>query len=265
MSWLSTCFHINFACDRGDPIGRRGLITMQNEGTESTDSMAGQIIDPHSPSRSPPMLWWWGRVSKRWRRWIWSNLYSLSIYFYVAINLCRLIGSPPIISRVDPEVGRQSRHCGRVICVICASVKAQELKLTTSPSSLLPIAPFLKCTMPLDKSDYLRIWAWHHGGSLTCLLFLLWHRCKCKITSKDEEEAERYNVDADASPPSSLSSPLYLLFFIIVNVQIDIDKTYHHIIITDHHHNNHSRQSSINTIKSFLFIVFISFMHMLYV
>ncbi|RWW62221.1 hypothetical protein BHE74_00030665 [Ensete ventricosum] len=50
---------------------------------------------------------------------------------------------------------------------------------------------------------------------------------------EEEEEAEWCNIDADASP-------LYLLFLLVVDVRINIDKADHPIVVVDHHHNGYS-------------------------
>lgn len=52
----------------GDSIGWRWLIIIQNGGSKSINPMTGETINPLPLSYSPPTLWWWGRVSKRWWR-----------------------------------------------------------------------------------------------------------------------------------------------------------------------------------------------------
>lgn len=103
-----------------------------------------------------------------------------------------------------------------------------------------------------------------------CLFFLLQCQCRCRVALHRFVSFSSFNVNA------SISS-LCLIFFLVIDVRIDIDKANHHVVHIVHHHNSHPRchhlpvqqspmTSSFITIIEiiFLFIIFILFIHVLY-
>lgn len=104
-------------------------------------------------------------------------------------------------------------------------------------------------TLPLFCSRRLPHHSMQHYTTLTLYRFASFSFLST-IALLEEENEEQCNANVDTSPPSSFSfdvdadayiSSLCLLFLLIVDVRIDIDKVDHCIVLTDYHHNSHPR------------------------
>lgn len=167
--------------------------------------------------------------------------------FCVVISPRHPIGTLPIVSQVDPEVGCWPCHYGWSIRVVHMLTKARELE-TGVPLRRAHSQPLPPCHPPPPSSNLLHhwrsyhsmIWVQHRGGGFTYLLFLL------------HIDVEWYdNIDANVLL-------LYLLFPLIINVRINIDKVDHHIIIMNYYHNNHSLcHYSLSLLKLFFYLSFL--------
>lgn len=146
-----------------------------------------------SLSHSPPFVWY-SPLPPQCRRWV-GRMMRVSCLSH------RLIESPPLASKVDPEASWQSCHRGQGIHIVYKPVKAWELKVRTplcwARSQLWLLAahrPFLCSTTPLNE---VTVRDFELSASLVSSDI-----DKYRATLKEKKKVEQCDTEADASPPS---------------------------------------------------------------